>query len=203
VSPGESGVINIEGESGLSGEIYDKAVLIVEGFLRSRYARRFPLAVSASICFEQSYTAVEGDSASSTAVYALLSAIAGVPLRQDIAVTGSMNQMGQIQPVGGVSEKIEGFYQICKKAGFTGTQGVMVPRQNVVNLTLSPEVLRAVREGVFSIWAVSSIDEGIEVLTGLKPGTAAADGSFPADSFNAQVAQELYAMAQTIKEYLN
>lgn len=203
VSPGESGVINIEGESGLSGEIYDKAVLIVEGFLRSRYARRFPLAVSASICFEQSYTAVEGDSASSTAVYALLSAIAGVPLRQDIAVTGSMNQMGQIQPVGGVSEKIEGFYQICKKAGFTGSQGVMVPKQNVVNLTLAPEVLRAVRQGVFSIWAVSSIDEGIEVLTGLEPGTPATDGSFPEGSFNAKVAQELYAMAQTIKEYLN
>lgn len=203
VSPGESGVINIEGESGLSGEIYDKAVLIVEGFLRSRYARRFPLAVSASICFEQSYSAVEGDSASSTAVYALLSAIADIPLRQDIAVTGSMNQMGQIQPVGGVSEKVEGFYQICKKAGFTGTQGVMVPRQNIANLTLSREVLRAVRDGGFSLWAVSTIDEGIEVLTGLEPGTARPGGSFPAGSFNAKVAEELLSMAETIKKYLN
>ncbi|TFG84534.1 MAG: ATP-binding protein, partial [Spirochaetales bacterium] len=158
VSPGESGVINIEGESGLSGEIYDKAVLIVEGFLRSRYARDFPLAVSASICFEQSYTAIEGDSASSTAVYALLSAIARIPLRQDIAVTGSVNQMGQIQPVGGVTEKVEGFYQICKRAGLSGTQGVLVPRQNVANLTLGREVMRAIREKTFSVYAVSTID---------------------------------------------
>jgi lon-related putative ATP-dependent protease len=202
VSPGESGVINIEGESGLSGEIYDKAVLIVEGFLRSRYARDIPLAVSASICFEQSYTAIEGDSASSTAVYALLSAIAAVPLRQDIAVTGSVNQMGQIQPVGGVTEKVEGFYQICKKAGFTGTQGVMIPRQNVINLTLCREVLDAIHAGRFAIYAVTSIDEGIEVLTGLEPGNMAADGSFPPDTFNALVAGELRRMAETVKEYM-
>ncbi|MBN2873852.1 MAG: hypothetical protein JXM71_02060, partial [Spirochaetales bacterium] len=201
VSPGESGVINIEGESGLSGEIYDKAVLIVEGFLRSRYARDFPLAVSASICFEQSYTAIEGDSASSTAVYALLSAIAGVPLRQDIAVTGSMNQMGQIQPVGGINEKIEGFYHICKRAGLTGTQGVMIPRQNIVNLTLSREVLEALRSGDFSLYAVSSIDEGIEVLTDRHPGELDNRGRFPAGSFNAMVADEMLRMARTIKEY--
>ncbi len=201
VSPGESGVINIEGESGLSGEIYDKAVLIVEGFLRSRYARDFPLAVSASICFEQSYTAIEGDSASSTAVYALLSAIAGVPLRQDIAVTGSVNQMGQIQPVGGIAEKVEGFYRICRKAGLTGTQGVMVPRQNIVNLTLSREVLDAIRAGGFSIYAVSTIDEGIAVLTDHSPGEADARGHFPRGSFNAMVAGELLRMAKTIKEY--
>ncbi|MBU1081595.1 MAG: AAA family ATPase [Spirochaetes bacterium] len=201
VSPGESGVINIEGESGLSGEIYDKAVLIVEGFLRSRYARRFPLAVSASICFEQSYTAIEGDSASSTAVYALLSAIAGVPLRQDVAVTGSMNQMGQIQPVGGVAEKVEGFFRICKRAGLSGTQGVMVPRQNVVNLTLSKEVLDAVRSGDFSIYAVSTIDEGIEVLADRAPGVMDAAGRFPKGSFNAMVADELLRMAETIKEF--
>ncbi|MFH2114079.1 MAG: Lon-insertion domain-containing protein, partial [Spirochaetota bacterium] len=203
VSPGESGVINIEGESGLSGEIYDKAVLIVEGFLRSRYARDFPLAVSASICFEQSYTAIEGDSASSTAVYALLSAIARVPLRQNIAVTGSVNQMGQIQPVGGVSEKVEGFYHICKKAGFTGTQGVMIPKQNIGNLTLCREVLEAIKAGKFSIYAVSTIDEGIQVLTSLAPGVMGKDGSFPAGSFNAGVASELRRMAETVKEYLN
>jgi lon-related putative ATP-dependent protease len=179
VSPGESGVINIEGESGLSGEIYDKAVLIVEGFLRSRYARDFPLAVSASICFEQSYTAIEGDSASSTAVYALLSAIARVPLRQNIAVTGSVNQMGQIQPVGGISEKVEGFYNICKKAGFTGTQGVMIPKQNIGNLTLCREVLEAIKAGKFSIYAVSTIDEGIQVLTSLDPGVMGAGRNLP------------------------
>jgi lon-related putative ATP-dependent protease len=203
VSPGESGVINIEGESGLSGEIYDKAVLIVEGFLRSRYARDIPLAVSASICFEQSYTAVEGDSASSTAVYALLSAIARVPLRQDIAVTGSVNQMGQIQPVGGVSEKVEGFYQICKRVGLSGSQGVLVPRQNMANLTLSRELMAAIRDGTFSIYAVSTIDEGIEVLTGLEAGEADRKGQFPSGSFNALVAAELRRMADTVKEYLN
>jgi len=201
VSPGESGVINIEGESGLSGEIYDKAVLIVEGFLRSRYAREFPLAVSASICFEQSYSAIEGDSASSTAVYALLSAIAGVPLRQDIAVTGSMNQMGQIQPVGGVAEKVEGFYRICKRAGLTGTQGVMIPRQNIINLTLSKEVQDAIRAGKFRIYAVSTIDEGIEVLADRSPGSLDAHGHFPKGSFNGMVADELRRMAETIKEY--
>ncbi len=203
VSPGESGVINIEGESGLSGEIYDKAVLIVEGFLRSRYARDIPLAVSASICFEQSYTAVEGDSASSTAVYALLSAIARVPLRQDIAVTGSVNQMGQIQPVGGVTEKVEGFYQICKRVGLSGSQGVLVPRQNLANLTLSRELMSAIRDGTFSIYAVSTIDEGIEALTGLEAGQADRAGRFPPGSFNALVAAELGRMADTVKEYLN
>ncbi len=201
VSPGESGVINIEGESGLSGEIYDKAVLIVEGFLRSRYARHFPLAVSASICFEQSYSAIEGDSASSTAIYALLSAIAGVPLRQEIAVTGSMNQMGQIQPVGGVTEKVEGFFRICKRAGLTGRQGVLIPRQNIVNLTLSREVLEAVAAGSFSVYAVSTIDEGIEVLTDRAPGELDAEGNFPKGSFNAMVADELLRMAETIKEF--
>jgi len=201
VSPGEGGVINIEGESGLSGEIYDKAVLIVEGFVRSRYARDFPLAVTASICFEQSYTAVEGDSASSTAVYALLSAIAGIPLRQDIAVTGSMNQVGQVQPVGGVNEKIEGFYRVCLQAGLTGTQGVMIPRRNVVNLTLSRAVQEAVAAGSFHVWAVSSIDEGLEVLSGMAAGRPDARGDFPSDSFNAHVRRELLRMAKTVKSY--
>jgi predicted ATP-dependent protease len=202
VSPGEGGVINIEGESGLSGEIYDKAVLIVEGFLRSRYARDFPLAVTASICFEQSYTAIEGDSASSTAVYALLSAIAAIPLRQDIAVTGSVNQVGQIQPVGGVNEKIVGFYRVCSKTGLTGSQGVMMPRRNIVNLTLPREVEKAIEDGSFHLWAVSTIDEGIEVLAGLPAGEPNLRGEFPAESFNGRVRRELQKMARTIKNYL-
>ena len=202
VSPGEGGVINIEGESGLSGEIYDKAVLIVEGFLRSRYARDFPLAVTASICFEQSYTAVEGDSASSTAVYALLSAIADIPLRQDIAVTGSLNQIGQVQPVGGVNEKIEGFFRVCQHAGLSGTQGVMIPRRNIVNLTLSMEVQKAVMAGVFHVWAVSTIDEGIAVLTGMPAGIADSRGDFSPDSFNGRVRRELLRMARTVKNYM-
>ena len=203
VSPGESGVINIEGESGLSGEIYDKAVLIVEGFLRSRYARNFPLAVSASICFEQSYAVIEGDSASSTAVYALLSAIAQIPLRQDIAVTGSVNQMGQVQPVGGINEKIEGFFQICKRSGLSGTQGVMIPRQNIINLTLSSEVMRAIKEEKFHIYAVATIDEGLELLSGVHAGTLDRNGAFEPGSFNDRVFKELKRMADTIKEYLS
>jgi lon-related putative ATP-dependent protease len=202
VSPGEGGVINIEGESGLSGEIYDKAVLIVEGFLRSRYARDFPLAVTASICFEQSYTAVEGDSASSTAVYALLSAIADIPLRQDVAVTGSLNQIGQVQPVGGVNEKIEGFFRVCRHVGLSGSQGVMIPRRNVVNLTLSQEVQEAVASGAFHIWAVSTIDDGIAVLTGMAAGAADSRGDFPPESFNGQVRHELLRMARTVKSYM-
>ncbi|GAB1432221.1 ATP-binding protein [Spirochaetota bacterium] len=201
LSPGESGLINIEGESGLSGEIYDKAVLIVEGFLRSRYSRDYPLSISASICFEQSYTAIEGDSASSTAVYALLSAIARVPLRQDIAVTGSVNQMGQIQPVGGVTEKVEGFYRICKKAGLTGTQGVMIPKQNINNLTLSREIMEAVKDGSFSIYAVGTVDEGLEVLTGHNPGQPDENDRFPEGSFNYLVSLELLKMAKTIKAF--
>jgi predicted ATP-dependent protease len=202
VSPGESGVINIEGESGLSGEIYDKAVLIVEGFLRSTYARDVPLAVTASICFEQSYTAVEGDSASSTAVYALLSAIASVPLRQDIAVTGSLNQIGQVQPVGGVNEKILGFYRVCEKTGLTGTQGVMLPRRNVVNLTLPQEIQDALAKGRFHLWAVSTINEGLAVLSGLEAGEANERGEFPPASFNGRVRRELQRMAKTIKNYM-
>jgi predicted ATP-dependent protease len=202
VSPGESGVINIEGESGLSGEIYDKAVLIVEGFLRSRYARDMPLAVSASICFEQSYTAVEGDSASSTAVYALLSAIAGIPLRQDIAVTGSVNQTGQVQPVGGVNEKILGFFRVCEKTGFTGSQGVIIPRRNVANLTLPLEIQEAMERGHFHLWAVSTIDEGLEILSGTEAGEPNGHGDFPASSFNGRVRRELLRMAKTIKSFL-
>jgi lon-related putative ATP-dependent protease len=202
VSPGEGGVINIEGESGLSGEIYDKAVLIVEGFLRSRYARDFPLAVTASICFEQSYAAVEGDSASSTAVYALLSAIADLPLRQDIAVTGSLNQLGQVQPVGGVNEKIEGFFRVCRHAGLSGSQGVMIPRRNVVNLVLSREIREALVSGAFHVWAVSTIDEGIAVLAGMAAGAPDSRGEFPPDSFNGRVRRELLRMARTVKSYL-
>ncbi|MDX9897679.1 MAG: AAA family ATPase [Spirochaetia bacterium] len=201
VSPGDSGVINIEGESGLSGEIYDKAVLIVEGFLRSHYARDLPLAISAGICFEQSYTAIEGDSASSTAIYALLSAIANVPLRQDIAVTGSVNQMGQIQAVGGIAEKVEGFYRLCKRRGLSGTQGVLIPRQNIVNLTISKDILEAIDAGEFSIYAISTIDEGIEVLTERTPGARDAQGHFPVGSFNGMVSAELLKMAKTLQEY--
>jgi predicted ATP-dependent protease len=189
-APGKLGVVNIEGISGLSGEIYDKGVLIVEGFLRSRYAHDFPLCISATICFEQSYTAVDGDSASSTEIYALLSAISGVPLRQDLAVTGSVSQTGMIQPVGGATEKVEGFFKVCKRIGLTGSQGVIIPRQNVMNLTLSREIQEAVASGSFHLYAISTIDDGIELLTGMGR-----------DDFNAAVKCELERMARLVKEY--
>ena len=141
IAPGENGLVNIEHEAGLSGEIHDKWVLILEGFLRSRFAQDFPLSIFASICFEQSYSEIDGDSASSSELYALLSAIAGVPLRQDIAVTGSLSQTGGIQAVGGLGEKIEGFYKACRALNYTGKQGVIVPEQNIKNIILLMKLL--------------------------------------------------------------
>lgn len=168
-APGTSGVINIERESGLSGEIYDKAHLIIQGLLHRKYASDIPLALSASICFEQSYTEVDGDSASCAEFFALLSAIAGIPLRQDIAVTGSLNQLGDVQPVGGIPEKIEGFFDACSILGLTGTQGVMVPRRNLNNVIVSDRVAMAVADGLFHIWAIECVDEGFSMLSGLQP----------------------------------
>ncbi len=200
-SPGDEGIINIERESGLSGEIHDKGMYILEGFLRSTYARDFPLSLRASIAFEQSYIEVDGDSASSSEAYVLLSSIIELPLRQDLAVTGSMNQMGEIQSVGGISDKIEGFYEVCRKMGFTGTQGVIIPSGNRDNLLLSREVQRALRDRTFHIYSVSTIDEGMEVLTGVAAGQPGRDGSFPRGSINARVSQRLRDMARRMKEY--
>lgn len=203
IAPGEEGLVNIEREVGLSGEIHDKWMLILDGYLRSRYAVDFPLSMYATICFEQSYSEVDGDSASSTEMYALLSAAGRLPLRQDIAVTGSMNQMGEIQPVGGISEKVTGFYKVCKRAGLTGDQGVIIPEQNRKNLFLSAEIRDAVAEGSFYIYAVGSIDQGISILTGLPAGEPGKDGRFPADSVNGRVERELRAMALLIKQFNN
>ncbi|MDX9801694.1 MAG: ATP-binding protein [Spirochaetia bacterium] len=191
VAPGDEGIINIEREAGLSGEIYNKAVMIIEGFVRSCYGKNFPVSMFASICFEQSYGEIEGDSASSTEIYALLSAITELPIRQDIAVTGSVNQFGQIQPIGGVNEKIEGFYSICEKFGLTGTQGVIIPQSNVKNLVLEKTVKEAVRNGKFSIYPISHINEGISILSGIDAGEADEKGSFPAHSFNKLVEKKL------------
>ncbi len=165
-APGDAGVINIERESGLSGEIYDKAHLIIQGLLHRRYAHNIPLALSASICFEQSYTEVDGDSASCAEFFALLSAIAGIPLRQDIAITGSLNQLGDVQPVGGIPEKIEGFFDACSILGLTGTQGVIIPRRNAENLFIPDRMNEAVTSGRFHIWAIDTADEGLEILSG-------------------------------------
>lgn len=162
---GNKGVINIEREVEMSGSIHDKGVMILEGYLSEKFAQDMPLSLTGKICFEQSYGGIDGDSASSSELYALLSSLGNVPLKQYIAVTGSVNQKGEIQPVGGVTEKIEGFFDICNHFGLTGDQGVMIPYQNVEDLVLRDDVIHAVQEGIFHIYPVSSIEEGIEVLT--------------------------------------
>lgn len=201
VAPGTDGITNIERESGLSGELHDKGVYIIQGFIQATYANDFPLSINASIGFEQSYAEVDGDSASSTEIYVLLSAIGDIPLRQDIAVTGSVNQFGQIQPVGGISEKIEGFYATCKLMGLTGRQGVIIPRTNIENLIVSPEVQAAVDQDRFHIFAIDTVDDGIEILTGIRAGERGNDGHFPKDSVNGIVERRLREMAQQVKEF--
>ena len=163
---GRRGIINIEREIKKSGSIHDKGVLILSGYLGNRYGKEKPLSISTSITFEQNYNGIDGDSASSTELYAIISSIADIPIKQYIAVTGSVSQKGEIQPIGGVNEKIEGFFDVCKIKGFTGKQGVMIPIQNVRNLILKDEVIEAVKEGIFNIYAISNIDEGLEILTG-------------------------------------
>ena len=187
VAPGNEGIVNIEHEAGLSGGIHDKGLLILEGFLRHRYARTFPLSLYAGICFEQSYAEVDGDSASLGELYALLSAIAEIPLRQDIAVTGSVSQMGALQPVGGINEKIQGFFNACSVSGLTGTQGVMLPKQNISSLILPRSIEKALDDNKFHIWAISDVDEGIELLTGIRSGQRDRKGAFPPSSFNRRV----------------
>lgn len=183
-APGNEGIVNIEHEAGLSGGIHDKGLLILEGYLRHRYARTFPLSLYAGICFEQSYAEVDGDSASSAELFALLSAIGNIPLREDIAVTGSVNQMGYIQPVGGINEKIEGFYKACLATGLTGEQGVMIPSKNIESLILPYQVENAVKDGKFHIWAIDTVDDGMELLSNLIPGERNSKGQFPTGSVN-------------------
>lgn len=198
VYTGEKGILHIERETAMSGHIHDKGVLTLSAYLGDRFAQNRPLAFSASIAFEQTYMPVDGDSASSTELYALLSALSGVPIRQGIAVTGSVNQRGQIQPIGGVNEKIEGFFRVCQLIGLTGHQGVMIPARNLANLALSEEVVEAVRRGQFHVWAVNTIEEGIEILTGLAAGERAGDGSFPQDSLFERVDRRINDLAETM-----
>lgn len=201
VAMGKAGIINIEREAELSGPTHNKGVFILAGYLRGKYAQDKPLAMSASICFEQSYSGVDGDSASSTEIYALLSSLSGVPLRQDIAVTGSVNQKGEIQPIGGVNEKIEGFFDVCKAKGLTGRQGVMIPHQNVDDLMLRKDVVKTVEEGKFRIYPVKTIDQGIEILTGVGAGQRDKDGSFKEGTVNFLVDKQLEELASGIKEF--
>src|ERR1700732_2792058 len=199
---GKGGLINIERESNLSGRFHDKGVHIISGYLRSRFAQDKPLSLAASICFEQSYSGVDGDSASSTEIYALISALAELPLRQDIAVTGSMNQQGDIQAIGGVNEKIEGFFDVCRIAGLSGTQGVMIPASNVEDLMLREDILEAVAAGKFHIWPVEKVEQGIEILTGRTAGTRDNQGKFEDGTVFALVDERLRVMANTMKDYL-
>lgn len=188
---GESGLVNIEREIRMSGSIHSKGVLTLNGYMGAQYAQDKPLSLTASLTFEQSYQGIEGDSASSAELYALLSSLSGVPIYQGIAVTGSVNQNGEIQPVGGVNQKIEGFFRVCKDFGLNGEQGVIIPRQNVHNLMLDPEVVEAVRQKKFNIWAVEHIDQGLEILTGVPAGTADESGKFPEDSIHGRVDRKL------------
>jgi predicted ATP-dependent protease len=198
---GRGGVVNIEREAKLSGPIHDKGVLILNGFFGERYGRDRPLVLSASICFEQSYAGIEGDSASTTELYGLLSSLADLPVRQGIAVTGSVNQRGMVQPIGGVNEKIEGFYTVCKAKGLTGEQGVIIPAANRKSLMLKPEVIAAVRAGSFHIWAVTTVDQGIEILTGMPAGERGADGCWPEGTVNHRVGCRLSKMADIASRF--
>ena len=197
---GKGGVVNIEREVELSGSTHSKGVYILSGYLGEMFAQDIPLCLTASICFEQLYNGVDGDSASSTELYGLLSSLSGIPIKQSIAVTGSVNQKGQIQPIGGVNEKIEGYFQICKMRGLDGSHGVMIPVQNVNNLQLSDEIVDAVKNKKFHIYAVSTIEEGIEVLTGVPAGKKDKDGKFPAGTVNHLVYEKLKKYAKIVEK---
>lgn len=200
VGPGSGGVVDIEREVALSGPIHSKGVLILSGYLRQTFAHDRPLALTAQVVFEQSYEGVEGDSASSTELYALLSALAAVPLRQNVAVTGSVNQRGEVQAIGGVNEKVEGFFAVCKAQGLSGEHGVLIPKANVPHLMLSDEVIEAVRAGRFHVWAVGSVAEGIEVLSGMPAGERDAKGRYPKGSVYGRVEKRLQRFMASLQE---
>jgi len=201
VGLGREGIVDIEREARMGGPIHTKGVLILSGFLNAKYAQDKPLSLAARLVFEQSYGGVEGDSASSTELYSILSALSGLPVRQNFAVTGSVNQKGEVQAIGGVNEKIEGFFEVCKAKGFTGKQGVMIPESNVQNLMLKEEVVSAAKEGKFHVFPVKTIDEGIEILTGVKAGGRQDNGSFDEGSVNFLVDKRLREMADRLKQF--
>ena len=193
--------MDIEREAAMGGPIHTKGVLILSGYLASKYSQDKPLSLSAKLVFEQSYEGVEGDSASSTELYAILSALSGLPIRQSLAVTGSVNQNGEVQAIGGVTEKLEGFFELCKARGLDGRQGAMIPASNVQNLMLKEEMVEAARKGLFNIYPVATIDEGIEVLTGAKAGARLPDGTFEKGTVNYLVDRRLREMAEIMKTY--
>jgi predicted ATP-dependent protease len=198
---GSGGVINIEREIKLSGKIYNKGSMIISGYFGGKYAKNFPIVFSASVAFEQVYEEVDGDSASAAEIYVLLSSLSNCGIRQELAVTGSVNQHGEIQAIGGVNEKIEGFYQVCKIFGLTGKQGVIIPQDNIKNLMLRGEVLEAVKKGKFHVYAITTIDEGIELLMNKPAGTLQANGSYTKGSINCLVMQRIVELAKKAKAF--
>lgn len=198
---GEGGVVHIERETDMSGPIHEKGVLTLTGYLGGQYAQHQPLSLTASVTFEQNYVGVDGDSASSAELYALLSSLSDIPIKQGIAVTGSVNQRGEVQPIGGVNEKVEGFFRICSALGLNGEQGVLIPVSNVVDLMLHEDVVTAVAEGKFNLWAVKTIDEGIELLTGKPAGVRDKEGSFPEDTIHRAVQARLLELAEDLKAF--
>jgi predicted ATP-dependent protease len=198
---GEGEMVNIEREVKLSGAIHSKGVLILASFLADRYARNQPLALAASLVFEQSYGHIDGDSASLAELCALLSSLAQVPIKQSLAVTGSINQKGQVQAIGAVNEKIEGFFDVCQQRGLSGSQGVLIPAANVKHLMLRHDVVAAAQAGQFHIYAVDQVDQAIALLTGLEAGALAPDGSYPTGSLNHLVAARVLALRDIRKTY--
>lgn len=197
---GRSGLVAIEREVKMSGRIHNKGVLILQGYMGGQYAAEQPLTLSASISFEQLYSDIDGDSASSTELYALLSSLAALPLKQSLAATGSVNQRGEIQPVGGVQSKVEGFYDLCAARGLNGEQGVIIPAQNVRNLMLRPDIVQAVSQGRFHVWAICHVDEGLELLSGRPAGVRGEDGRYPPDSVHGRVEARLKQLAESAKK---
>lgn len=199
VGLGREGVINVERQAGLSGPTHDKGVSILTGFLRGTFAKKVPLTMACSVTFEQSYGGIDGDSASSTEIYAILSALADAPLRQSVAVTGSVDQHGRVQAIGGVNEKVEGFFRVCESQGFTGEQGVMIPASNAMDLHLNADVIDAVREGRFAVWAVDSIEDGIELLSGIEAGEWTDEDGWSDGSIYGRCQQRLDEMVRLMR----
>jgi predicted ATP-dependent protease len=196
---GKEGVVAIDREAQMAGNIHNKGVLILTGFLKNRFAQDKPLTLSASLTFEQSYGLVEGDSASAAELLALLSVLADAPLKQNLAITGSISQRGEIQPIGGVNWKIEGFYKVCKGRGLDGSQGVVIPKANVQDLMLKPEIVDAVKARKFHVWAVGRVDEALELLTGKPAGKRLPDGAWEPDTVNFRVDQTLHRLMETAR----
>jgi len=188
---GKAGIVNIEKEAEMSGSIHDKGVQVLTGYLGQTYAQDFPLSLSCRICFEQNYNGIDGDSASLTELYAVLSSLSGLPINQELAVTGSINQHGDVQPIGGVTHKIEGFFSLCVKRGLTGTQGVVIPRKNIRDLCLNKDVVQAVEAGLFHIYAIDHADDALELLTGIRAGGLGERGKYPEKSVHGLVYKKL------------